>query len=136
MEISLITELARAYNFKDERFNAATEEEFIIKHGRYAGQIDVPYLCRRERISHGRVRKEIQQVFGKQKFDVEHNPNEISKRQFLEIYEFGEYPNVREWIGHFNRTTDRVLTREKLFQYLTEDNIDQRWEVTPNDSFV
>ena len=136
MEISLITELAKEYNFKTEEFKLHTEEEYLIPFGNRAGQIDVPYLCRRERISHNRVRNEIQKVFGKQAFEVEIRKNEISKTAFMELYEFGEYPNVREWIGHVHRTTGQVLTRAKLFQYLTEDNVDQRWEVTPNESFV
>lgn len=136
MEISLVTELAKSYNFEDQVFSPEVEEEYIIKHGRLKGQIDIPYLCRKERISHSRVRKEIQKVFGKQVFDYEHNCNEVSKKLFMNIYEFGLYPNVREWIGHVYRSTESILTREKLFQYLTEDNIDKRWEIMPNESFV
>jgi hypothetical protein len=136
MEISIVKELSRAYDYKKQKFEPSIEEEFLVRHGRYADQIDVPYLCRAERISHGRVRKEIHNVFGTQVFDTEKNKNEVSKELFLEYYEFGLYPNVREWIGHIYRATGGILTREKLFQYLTEDNVDRRWETLPNESFV
>lgn len=137
MEISLVTDLANAYDFDSGMFENYVVEEYIIKHGKFKGQIDVPYLCRKERISHKRVRDEIKKVFGKDKFPFESDQSgEVSKQQFLEHYEFGEYPNVREWIGHLYRATGKTITREKLFQYLTEDNVDQRWEVQPHDSFV
>jgi len=136
MEISIEKLAENYYNFKSEQFKPSFVEEFIVKHGRFADQIDVPYLCRKERVSHGRVRKDIQKVFGKQAFDIDPNKNQVTKEEFMSIYEFGLYPNVREWVGHVFLSTGKLLTREKLFQYLTEDNIDERWEVTPNDSFV
>lgn len=136
MEVSIVKEIAREYDFKEMKFSPYLEEELMVKYGKYADQIDVPYLCRAERISHGRVRKEIHKVFGKTTFDVEKNKNEVSKELFLEHYEFGLYPNVREWITHIYRATGSLLTRDKLFQYLTEDNVDKRWETLPNESFV
>lgn len=136
MAISLITELARDYDFQAEQFKPQIVEEYLIKYGKRKGEIDVPYLCRRERISHNSVRNEIQKVFGKQKFDFKSTKNEVSKTSFMDIYEFGLYPNVREWIGHSHRSGKGILTRKKLFQFLTEDNVDMRWEVQPNDYFV
>lgn len=129
--------LTSTYNYKTQKFWDSIKEEFFITHGFRANQIDVPYLCRMERVSHTKVRKEIQEVFGTQVFDnQEDSANEISKEEFLEHYEFGTYPNVREWIGHIFLSTGKLLTRVKLFQYLIEDNVNRRWETLPNESFV
>lgn len=136
MEIS-IEEMAKYnYDFELEVFQPQIEEEFYVHYGYRAGEIDIPYLCRKERISHRRVRNDLKRILGKDKFDFEVNKNQISKTEFLAEYEFGEYRNVREWIGHMHKATGKLLTRAKLFQYLTEDNINTRWEVTPKDNFA
>ena len=137
MEVSLEELAKHNYNFVTQKFEAQVVEEFLVPYGYLAGEIDVPYLCREARISYKRVKKDIQTVFGTQKFlDQIEVKNEVSKKAFMAEYEFGLYPNVREWIGHIHRATGKQLTRNKLFQYLTEDNVDQRWETVPNDSFV
>lgn len=137
MEVSLVTDLANAYDFDKGQFEEYVNEEYIIKHGNFKGQIDIPYLCRKERTSYNKIRNEVKTVFGKATFPYNiDSPCHVTKEEFMAEYEFGLYPNVREWIGHIYRSNGKLLTREALFQYLTEDNIDQRWEVQPNESFV
>jgi hypothetical protein len=63
----------------------------------------------------------VDEVFGTRKFTTDKTaPSEITKEEFLEIYEFGVMPNVRDWQFAIFRQTGKYLAIQDLFEWIYE----------------
>lgn len=66
--------------------------------------------------------EQVYKTFGTVNFSVEKQKNELSLEEFQYHYEFGKYPNVRHWITEMYELTGKLLTREKLFEFITSSD--------------
>lgn len=98
--------------------SSAELEEYLTVQGTF----DVKYLSAllKERVTENKLRQLINAKLGKITFDKKNIKNEVTREIFSKHYTFGTYPAVRGWIGYFDRVMGMVLTREKLYEYITE----------------
>ena len=96
---------------------AAVQEEFL----RPDGMLDTYYISKllKDNITEARFRSLVNSELGTIRFDKKEHTNEVTEDLFKEHYTFGTFPDTRGWIGYFSRVLDLVLTREKLYEYLT-----------------
>lgn len=92
------------------------QEEYLDEDGKvdwhYVGQsLD-------KRISASSGNNAMNNACGFTKFIRTENSNELSFESFKELYTFGEFRNVRGWIGLAYARTGKLLTRKVLFEYL------------------
>jgi hypothetical protein len=99
---------------------AAFQEEFL----RPDNTLDTKYISKllEGNITEARFRSIVNAELGTIHFNRDKNENEVNKEIFEEHYVFGTYPDTRGWIGHFSRVLDLVLTREKLYAYLSTNS--------------
>lgn len=105
--------------FLDKEGNLAPHlaEEYL-----HNGQLDLQYVQRvtESRTTQPKFNSLINSELGTVKFNNEAHVCEVTKQEFLEHYDFGKYPNVRSWIGHIHRVTGRLLTKDKLYEYILD----------------
>ncbi len=70
------------------------------------------------RLTQKSIRAETNKRFGKVSIPEQKNTNEVSEAEFKRDYQFGLYPNVLGWVSHFNTQHNKLLTREKLYEYI------------------
>lgn len=87
----------------------------------YKGGFDLSYLQYKclGKMGKGAFRDLVNSTFGKVTFEKSEVPNEVSKELFEKHYRFGKYKNAREWIGYFHYSTGLLLTKAKLYGYLS-----------------
>lgn len=57
--------------------------------------------------------------FGKRQWDVP-TVSEVTKEEFLSMYEFGKFERVVDWILFVFETTGKLLTKKDLFSWIQE----------------
>lgn len=92
------------------------QEEYLDEEGKvdwhYVGQsLD-------KRISASSGNSALNTACGFSKFIRTENTNEVTFEEFSTLYAFGEFKNVRGWIGLVFARTGKLLTRKVLFKYL------------------
>ncbi len=99
--------------------SASKQEEFL----RPNCTIDTKYVesLIEGSITEAKFRGIINSVLGRVIFERQNKENEVSIELFKQHYVFGTFPNTRGWIGYFDRVLGLVLTREKLYEYLTPE---------------
>ena len=95
---------------------AHIQEEFLLPNG----TIDRKYLEKLQgvKMSETKFRTLLANSLGSVIFQKTDNSNEVTKELFLSVYKFAKVPNTRQWIGIFYRKTGKLLTREKLYEFL------------------
>lgn len=93
------------------------QEEYL----RGDNTLDTQYLSKvlGTSITEARFRSMVNTELGTIFFAGGKNDNEVNAELFKEYYTFGTFPDPRGWIGYFHRVFNLVLTREKLYAYLT-----------------
>lgn len=66
--------------------------------------------------------QEVLSIFGVHTFPKVKNKNELELDEFQFHYEFAKYPSVRTWISEMYNLTGKLLTREKLFEYINKSD--------------
>ena len=96
---------------------AAVQEEFL----RPDGTLDTRYISSlmEGKITEARFRTLVNAELGTIHFKRGKNENEVTKKMFEEHYVFGTFSDARSWIGYFARVLDLVLTRGKLYEYIS-----------------
>lgn len=61
-------------------------------------------------------------TFGVHTFPKVKNTNEVTLEEFQFHYEFAKFPSARTWISEMYNLTGKLLTREKLFEYLSKSD--------------
>ena len=112
---SFVKELKAQY--KNGMFPAHIQEEYI----KLDGILDCNYVSQLINInlSESQFRCQVNDAIGTVRFKKETHENGVSRDMFFKYYKFGLYPNTRGWIGHFTRIHGLLLTREKLYEYIT-----------------
>lgn len=84
-----------------------------------AGELDIYYIQQvtKKRTTGVKLKFMSTELLGI--FTQEDAVNEVTKKEFDAIYRFGKFPNVRSWIGLIFVRSGKLLTREKLFEYLS-----------------
>lgn len=88
---------------KDNRFSYAY---CVKKHGIKATQ--------------GEFALAIKAHFGTLNPQVEDALSEITKEEFLALYEFGLYSNVRQWVSKVKEQTGKYISLQDLFTWVLE----------------
>jgi hypothetical protein len=85
--------------------------------------LDLKYLqyVTKERTTQHKLNDLVNSELGTIKFIRIPAVNEVTLKQFQDAYRFGVFPYVRGWIGYFDRALGLLLTREKLYEYILED---------------
>lgn len=71
------------------------------------GEFSYAYAVRKHGIkqSQAEFKKAVKESFGTLKPKTEVATSEITKEQFLELYEFAKFPTVRTWVSHIKKET-------------------------------
>lgn len=95
---------------------AYQQEEYLLTNG----TIDIKYLSQQLHAytTREKLNAMLNTTCGRVSFEIKELENEVSQGLFNKHYIFGTYPNVRSWIGYFDRTCGLLLTREALYEYL------------------
>lgn len=112
----LETKMKPAYHEDSNSFDESVQEEYINPHG----YIDKTYLLKKLKLhmSTASFRSTVMEVFGVADFNQIPVENEVTAEEFYKHYTFGKFPYVSSWIGFFYSLNSKVLTREKLFDYV------------------
>jgi hypothetical protein len=116
----LLYELAKSLR-KDGSFPPHIQEEFLNDNGtlnyQYIGALTGVAISR------PKFDAKILPIFGRVSFVYKKKvKSTITPEEFLELYEFGRYPSVRQWIGAVYRLTGKTLTRRDLFETLSKQS--------------
>lgn len=108
--------LLPAFHANDTSFDESVQEEYLTPEG----WLNKQYICRSLKLhmSTASFRKAVKLVFDVAEFTLLPVENEVSEELFNKHYKFGEFSDVTGWIGYFYGFTGKVLTREKLFNYV------------------
>jgi len=105
-----------------EKYKANLPPEIQQEFLRPDNTLDTKYLSAilNDRVSETIFRKLVNNTLGQVVFSRTECVNEVTKELFVEHYQYAKYPLVRGWIGFFKRTTGKLLTREKLYEFITD----------------
>lgn len=103
-------------SYPQEHLPPHLQEEYLEADGK----IDWHYVGQSldKRISASSGNNALNTAAGFTKFKRSENVNEMLFEEFRSIYTFGEFVNVRGWIGLAYTRTGKLLTRKALFSYL------------------
>lgn len=88
-----------------------------------SGYLDCTYInhVTEQRFNQKALNNQVNKAFGAAAFLPSKEPVELMTfEEFKEIYEFGKYPNVRDYILYAFDNTGKVLTRDNLFSWVQE----------------
>lgn len=113
-----VKELKPFYN--GQVFNPAIQEEYL-----HNGRLDTKYVehVLEQRTTESKMRSLVNSEFGMVTFEVPELTNEVTKDTFFKHYQFGKFTNVRGWIGFFDRAHNLLLTKESLYDYILDREI-------------
>lgn len=109
-------QLLPLYAADSNSFPPHIQEEFLTKEG----YLSKDHICTitSTRMSTSSFRKIVKQVFGEAEFSSEKVLNELSKAEFMAMYEFGKFASVKSWIGYSYEKTGKVITRENALNWI------------------
>lgn len=110
--------LKPAYNESTNTFDESVQEEYLGAHG----WLNKTYIMRvlHIQLSTASFRSDVKQVFGTAEFNRTTCLNEVTQEEFNKAYLFGKFAVATGWIGFFYEKNGKVLTREKLFEYILQ----------------
>lgn len=83
-------------------------------------KIDYSYFIKKHKVN-GSIKdfaKAVKKVFGFIEFESLEPTDEMTKEEFLDIYEFGKFPVVRHWLNHIRQDLGRDISKQDLFQWI------------------
>lgn len=103
---------------KSAGFPEAKRQEFLTSDGEFDLKY-VSYITKKSKTASS-FKDLVNTVFGRTRFELGTDQSQVSLQLFQQYYSFGKYLNVREWIGYFDRVHNLLLTREKLYEYISK----------------
>tara|TARA_Y100001956_G_scaffold75879_1_gene84408 strand:+ start:2641 stop:3003 length:363 start_codon:yes stop_codon:yes gene_type:complete len=97
--------------------DAATAAEYM-KDGRFS----YAYIVRKHKIKQpqGEFNLAVKEHFGTLTPQVEEAESEITKQEFLALYRFGLFPNVRQWVSKIKQETGKYLALQDLYKWVLD----------------
>lgn len=93
---------------------------FAVEHINEKGQMDFAHFIRKYKV-YGSVKdfcSAVELVFGTLQFTYDVPTDTVTKEEFLEIYEFGKFPRVMDWIPYVAAEKGKLILREDLFAWV------------------
>lgn len=97
--------------------DAATAAEYM-KDGRFS----YAYIVRKHKIkqTQGEFNAAVKEHFGTLNPQIEEAESEITKEEFLELYEFGFFGNVRQWVSKVKQETGKYISIQDLYTWVLD----------------
>ncbi|CAM0091589.1 hypothetical protein VPHD51_0131 [Vibrio phage D51] len=86
------------------------------------GRFSYAYIVRKHRIKQpqGEFNAAVKEHFGTLNPQIEEAESEITKEEFLSIYEFGLFPNVRQWVSKVKQETGKYIALQDLYKWVLD----------------
>ena len=115
MPITAFVQNLKPFLDKEARLDPHIAEEYL-----YNGALDLTYIQRvlEARTTQPKFNSLVNSELGTVKFNSDKLECTITRDEFYAQYEFGKYADVRGWVGHVYRTTGKLLTKDKLYEFI------------------